>query len=74
MTEMLIASRNSVVNSSTVGNDENSSASRVYIDTTTISSAPAMFIVTNRSSSCVGSGSSIIAMTMTTTIAVEKSL
>jgi hypothetical protein len=71
---MLSASRKSVVNSSTVGNDENSSASRVYIETTTIRSAIAMFSVTKRSSSCVGSGSSIIAITSTTTIAVEKSL
>ena len=72
MTEMLIASRKSVVNSSTVGKDENSSASCVYIETTTISSAPAMLSVTSRSSSCVGSGSSIIAITSTTTIAVAE--
>src|SRR3954447_24498311 len=73
VTEMLIASRKSVVNSSSDGNDDSSSASSVYIETMTRISATVMFNVMKTSSSMSGSGRIIITTTATTATAVERS-
>ncbi len=73
VTEMLIARRNSVVNSRSDGNEESSRASSVYIETITRTSATVMFSVMKMSSSISGSGRIIIATTATTATAVERS-
>ena len=61
-----MASRNSVVNSSSDGKTLSSSASCVYIEISTIVSAIARLTVISMSSSTAGSGSTIITTTMTT--------
>ncbi len=74
VTETLIARRNSVVSSSRLGNAARSSARPMYIEATTIDSAPAMFSVISRSSSAGGSGTIIITTSTTTAPAANRSV
>ena len=74
MTLTLIASRNSVVSSSSDGNDAKSSARWMYIVAITITSPTVMLTAMKRSSSAGGSGTSIITTTSTTASAPARSL
>ena len=74
VTDTLIASRNIVVSSSSVGKAENSSALLMYIVATTIARAPEMLQVIMRSSTIAGSGITSIETISTTPIAAIRSV
>ena len=69
-----MASRSSVVKSSSDGKIESSSESCVYIEIRTSVSASARLIVIRMSSSSAGRGSTIITTTITTANAIMRSL
>ena len=70
---MFSDSRNSVVNSSTAGNDENASAEGRYIDTHSSTMLAARLSEISPSSTTVGSGSTNSATTATTNTAIAMS-
>ena len=74
VTDTLIASRNSVVSSSSDGNELSSSAFCMYSVDTRIASAPAMFSVMNRSINIGGSGMINMQTTSTTAPAPSRSV